>query len=138
MRLIGSHELHSRRCDNCGYEWVPDPTECPKCEEGPTDNVLDTPYEFHCDRFDVAMEWPLCLRWWLLLNRVNAGCKMIAREALGDDYPTCYAKYENKWVRLVMASRFGDIGITRNLNADNGYFARVTIDQLSEFRSTKP
>lgn len=100
--------------------------------------TLETPYEYHCDRFDTAFGWPLCLRWWLFIERANACCKMIARSALGDDYPIVYAKYEGGWVRLVMASRFGDIGITKDLDADHGYFARVTVNQLSEFTDQRP
>lgn len=36
-------------------------------------------------------------------------------------------------VRIVMASRFGDVGITDNLDADHGYVARVFLPELHEF-----
>lgn len=36
-------------------------------------------------------------------------------------------------VRVVMASRFGDVGISTDLNKDRGYIARVSIDQLRDF-----
>ncbi len=31
-------------------------------------------------------------------------------------------------VKVVMASRFGDVGITDNLNAENGYDARIDVE----------
>lgn len=33
-------------------------------------------------------------------------------------------------VKIVMVSRFGDVGITDNLAAENGYLARVGLNQL--------
>lgn len=39
-------------------------------------------------------------------------------------------------VRVVMASRFGDVGITPNLKADHGYVMRVSVDALDNFSET--
>lgn len=36
-------------------------------------------------------------------------------------------------VKIVMVSRFGDVGITENLDAENGYGARVSLDTLKDF-----
>lgn len=36
-------------------------------------------------------------------------------------------------VKIVMVSRFGDVGITANLEADTGYDARVALDSLTDF-----
>lgn len=36
-------------------------------------------------------------------------------------------------VRIVMVSRFGDVGITEDLDSENGYGARVSIDSLCSF-----
>jgi hypothetical protein len=36
-------------------------------------------------------------------------------------------------VKIVMVSRFGDVGITEDLNAENGYGARVLLDDLCDF-----
>lgn len=36
-------------------------------------------------------------------------------------------------VRVVMASRFGDVGITPDLEAENGYVARVHVADLCDF-----
>jgi hypothetical protein len=35
-------------------------------------------------------------------------------------------------VKIVMASRMGDVGITDNLEADNGYHLRIMIDELEQ------
>lgn len=35
-------------------------------------------------------------------------------------------------VKIVMASRFGDVGITDDLTAEHGYHARININQLDE------
>lgn len=36
-------------------------------------------------------------------------------------------------VKIVMVSRFGDVGITGQLDAEYGYNARVPIDRMDEF-----
>ena len=33
-------------------------------------------------------------------------------------------------IKIVMVSRFGDVGITTDFNADTGYVARVSLDDL--------
>jgi len=35
-------------------------------------------------------------------------------------------------VKIVMASRFGDVGITDALNTDHGYHARIDIDKITD------
>lgn len=39
-------------------------------------------------------------------------------------------------VKIVMVSRFGDVGITENLNAETGYGARVALEDLCDFSET--
>lgn len=36
-------------------------------------------------------------------------------------------------VKIVMVSRLGDVGITEDLTAENGYGARVMLDDLRDF-----
>lgn len=36
-------------------------------------------------------------------------------------------------VKIVMVSRLGDVGITEDLEAENGYAARVMLDDLCDF-----
>jgi hypothetical protein len=85
----------------------------------------------HCDNYIHNHEYPICLRYWLLFNRLPAVDMCVVREAMGE--PKCFATWKNKRVRLVMASRFGDVGITTNLDADYGYSSRVSVAELSDF-----
>ena len=39
-------------------------------------------------------------------------------------------------VKIVMVSRFGDVGITKNLGAEIGYQARIAIDDIANLRDT--
>lgn len=50
----------------------------------------------------------------------------------GGDRPPLYATLNGQRVRVTMASRFGDVGITRNLN-ETAYTDRVLLPQLSDF-----
>jgi len=87
--------------------------------------------ELHCDAAIRNSNLPNCLRYYLLINRLAAMDKNVVRAAVGD--PKCFATYQGKRVRLVMASRFGDVGITENLGADSGYERRVSLGDLSDF-----
>ena len=40
-------------------------------------------------------------------------------------------------VKIVMASRFGDVGITPRLDEEYGYQARVTLDDLTNLRKDR-
>ncbi len=40
---------------------------------------------------------------------------------------------KGKRIRAVMASRFGDVGITEDLTAERGYSSRVAVEELSNF-----
>ncbi len=42
-------------------------------------------------------------------------------------------KGKTRRVRVVMASRFGDVGITRDLMAEHGYNDRVAVETLTDF-----
>jgi hypothetical protein len=85
----------------------------------------------HCDEYIGDPDEPNCLRWWLLLNRLSATDQLLARDMVM--WPKLFATHKGKRVRVVMASRFGDVGITEVLTAEHGYSNRVTIDELSDF-----
>jgi hypothetical protein len=51
-------------------------------------------------------------------------------------HPTLYADYEGKRVRVTMASRLGDVGITTDLDREFGYERRVLVSQLENFAET--
>lgn len=82
----------------------------------------------HCDDYINDPETPECLREYLRVERMPAVEKY--RQPLR---PKCFATHEGKRVRIVMASRFGDVGITEDLTAERGYDLRVYLNALSDF-----
>jgi hypothetical protein len=85
----------------------------------------------HCDDYASAYDGHPAARWFIFVNRLPASLRILTRGRFPD--PACFADYQGKRVRLVMASRLGDIGITDNLDATDGYQLRVGIDGLSNF-----
>lgn len=86
----------------------------------------------HCDDYIDDPEQPECLRKFLDHGRSPA------HGSLRDEpRPTLFAKYHGEPVRVVMASRLGDVGITSDLNAEYGYVRRVAVADLSDFTATK-
>ncbi len=51
--------------------------------------------------------------------------------------PRLFATHRGKRVRVNMASRIGDVGITTDFSADHGYQERVYVSELLDF-STEP
>lgn len=109
----------------------------------------------HCDELIDDDAQPECLRKFLEYNRRPAiektlsdadAPKLFARLLLkqtGREYLGYWAKNEpamktielaaGQRVRVVMASRFGDVGITPDLTASHGYIARVPVSSLDDF-----
>lgn len=50
-----------------------------------------------------------------------------------EPFPRLFADHSGSRVRVVMASRMGDVGITTVLTAEYGYEARVSVGELSNF-----
>lgn len=48
-------------------------------------------------------------------------------------YPRLFADHRGARVRVTMASRMGDVGITKDLDAEFGYEDRVALDDLDNF-----
>lgn len=100
--------------------------------------VKDGQTHRHCDDYIHDHKQPLCLRIWLLRQRVPAGDGMLMEQA--GIKPQLFATYQAEKtkthgrmrVRVTMASRFGDVGITTNLQA-GGYAMRVPVEMLSDF-----
>lgn len=86
-----------------------------------------------CDSYIRDKTQPMCLRRFLLVNRIPAVWKYEKWIAKGRPNPKLFADFGGKRVRVVMASRFGDVGITENLEASSGYSLRVSVEQLSNF-----
>jgi hypothetical protein len=89
----------------------------------------------HCDTWAEDFSKPKHLRWWILLNRLPASLRRLAQEYV-KPWPALYARHNGVKVRVVMASRFGDVGITTKLNDTHGYSLRVRLSQLEEFSDT--
>lgn len=89
----------------------------------------------HCDTYIHDRSYPLCLRWWLFVNRVPAVDKLLCDEK--GVTTSLYANFEGERWKVNMASRFGDVGLTKRFDTDMGYEKRgVYIEQLSNFSET--
>lgn len=82
----------------------------------------------HCDDYIDDPEAPDCLRKFLDHARAPAH-----GELLPGARPKLFAKYQGRKVRVVMASRFGDVGISGNLREPYGYSKRVSVADLTGF-----
>ena len=82
----------------------------------------------HCDDYIDDPSAPAVLRKFLAFARAPAH-----GQSLPKPHPTLYADYEGKRVRVTMASRLGDVGITTDLGRELGYELRLAISQLSNF-----
>ncbi|KQQ32070.1 hypothetical protein ASF58_11055 [Methylobacterium sp. Leaf125] len=108
---------------------------------------MPVPEPRHCDHFIEDPAQPECLRRFLDYNRLPAAAKYPTKDDdfdagmeahLGcpmwrDPVPVLFADHAGRRVRVVMASRFGDVGITTHLDAESGYDQRVAVEDLSNF-----
>ena len=91
----------------------------------------------HVDEFIDDKAQPECLR--VFLDRARSpGHGMHSKEP----YPKLFATYIGEdWrgytkgdrVRVTMASRMGDVGVTKNMSQDFGYEIRCPVDYLTDF-----
>lgn len=99
----------------------------------PDDEPLDLTVEgTHCDDYlghEDAM-------WFIFIERLPANLRAMLFQRTNAKAPQLFADYECRRVRVTMASRFGDLGISHNLMEPRGYFTRVGIDKLSNFGTT--
>lgn len=85
----------------------------------------------HCDAYVDNPFGNAAARWFIFVNRLPASLRILARPYITD--PKLFADYQGKRVRVVMASRLGNLGITYDLTADYGYKLRVAVDELDNF-----
>lgn len=85
----------------------------------------------HCDEYIHDHQAPMCLRWFLYRHRVPAIDGLLMHQ--NGVNPKLFATYGDNRVRVVMASRFGDVGITEHLEDENGYSVRVLVSDLKDF-----
>ena len=90
----------------------------------------------HCDDYIYDYTQPKCLRWFLFINRLSAMSKILCEQ--NGVKPKLFAIYKGKKVRVVMASRLGDVGITEDLKANRGYSKRVAVADLKDFSNIQP
>jgi hypothetical protein len=84
-----------------------------------------------CDDYIDDPSAPAVLRTFLAFARAPAHGALLPKP-----HPTLYADYEGKRVRVTMASRLGDVGITADFDREFGYERRVLVSQLSNFSET--
>ena len=94
----------------------------------------------HCDDYIDDETQPEALRKWLDYKRATAVFQYEHPEQETTLYASTTAAVINlpvgTRVRLTMASRMGDVGISRDLTKQNGYEVRVTLDTLENFSAT--
>lgn len=95
----------------------------------PSEDKLTEEFK-HCDDYIRDFNAPKCLRVFLLVNRMPAIDAALLTEAGFE--PKLFADYEGKRVKVTMASRLGDVGISEHLDAI-GYNKRVPVEKLSNF-----
>lgn len=88
----------------------------------------DEPTWKHCDDYIDDPTAPEVLRTYLGWARAPAYVRI--QSSLN---PRLFATFRGKRVRIVMASRLGDVGITENLQAEHGYSTRVAVEDLTDF-----
>lgn len=98
----------------------------------------------HCDDYINDPNAPECLREFISWHRqpaidkyrANSKPRPVLYATLTQDYPSANLKTGQR-VRVVMASRFGDLGITADFTAESGYAMRCMVSELCEW-GTKP
>lgn len=90
----------------------------------------------HCEDAidDYRSDYPDCVKWFIFVKRLRPDLRNLAERIAGN--PKLFADYQGKRVRITMASRLGDLGITEDLESTN-YQDRVTIDKLTNFSDGK-
>lgn len=84
-----------------------------------------------CDDCDAYIDDPTAhpaLRKYLAFARAPAHGQLLPKP-----HPKLFADYEGQRVRVTMASRLGDVGITTDFSAEMGYERRVRVRQLNNF-----
>lgn len=82
----------------------------------------------HCDDYIDDLAAPEALRKFLVFARAPAHGQLLPAP-----HPRLFANHAGTRVRVTMASRLGDVGITTDFAAEMGYQQRVPVSQLSNF-----
>lgn len=115
---------------------------------GPEQRAWPHERRAHVDDVVEDEAYPDCLRTFLRYHRLPACLKApgedrekIKKYVLEEEWPyiwtdpapRCFADYNGYRVRLTMASRLGDVGISPMLEGNSGYRERVSLADLSNF-----
>ena len=92
---------------------------------------IDVTDEDDCDDYIDDPSAPAVLRKFLAFARAPAHGQLLPKP-----HPTLYADYKGQRVRVTMASRFGDVGLSTDLDAEFGYERRTRVRSLSNFSET--
>ena len=91
--------------------------------------TLPPPPSFkHCDDYIDDLIAPAVLRKYLEFARAPAHGQLLPKP-----HPRLFADHEGRRVRVTMASRLGDVGITTDHAQELGYERRVAVSELSNF-----
>ena len=82
----------------------------------------------HCDDYIEDLSTPEVLRRFITFARAPAHGQFLPRP-----HPALFADHAGRRVRVTMASRLGDVGITTRFDVEMGYDQRVAVGQLSNF-----
>lgn len=82
----------------------------------------------HCDAYIDDPTAPDALRKFLAFARSPAHGQLLPKP-----HPKLFADHESRRVRVTMASRMGDVGITTELDVEFGYEMRVSVSRLDNF-----
>lgn len=85
----------------------------------------------HCDDLSDAGVLPLPVKQWVDYQRLPAHDKFDRTNPVKN----LFAVLNDRVVKLNMASRFGDVGVTTNLEAQFGYERRVMLTDLKHFHT---
>lgn len=99
---------------------------------GPIEGTMSDTGFVHCDDYIDNPAVPECLRKFLDYARAPAH-----GSERNEKQPLCYADYKGQRYKLTMASRFGDVGISKIMHAEHGYDERVKLADLTNFSTRR-
>ncbi len=85
----------------------------------------------HCDDYAQSSSGHPAARWFIFVHRLPYTLRALCASRF--PMPTLYATFYRRRIRVVMASRIGDVGITSRLDEATSYERRVFIDSLEDF-----
>jgi hypothetical protein len=85
----------------------------------------------HCDDYAQGSSGHPAARWFIFVHRLPYTLRALCASRFPT--PTLYATLDGRRVRVVMASRLGDLGVTSRLDDESSYERRVFVNSLEDF-----